>query len=196
MPAYSYLYAPMLRSIFTWFLLLSTAALVAACCGSVACDCNDSNADSIAFRFDTTSATGSRLPFKTKDFDTVYAVRRVLGDTARRPTRDTVAIIRTTQQAREQPIIINNTSPFVANNNRRINQYTYKLYLVDSKKPKVPTDSVVVEKVDLAGEFKADGCCTCYENTKRIVYIKGQPPFDATNPKDPKQPIPYVVRRP
>ncbi|TGD82774.1 hypothetical protein [Hymenobacter wooponensis] len=189
----------MLRSFLTWFLLLSTAALVAACCGSVACDCNDSNADGIAFKFDTTSSTSTRLPFKPEDFDTVYAVRRVLGDTAKRPTRDTVVIARTTKQAREQPIIINNTSPFVANKSRRIDQYSYKLYLATRKKPStslVVTDSVVVEKVDVAGEFKADGCCTCYENTKREVYIKGlASPFIATNPEDPKQPIPFVVRR-
>jgi hypothetical protein len=186
----------MLRSLFTWFLLLLTAALVAACCGSVACDCNDSNADAIAFKFDTTSTTSARPAFKPEDFDTVYAVRRVLQDTAKRPTRDTIVIIRTLQQAREQPIIINNTRPFVANSNRKVSQYTYKLYLVDSKKPKEVTDSVVVERVDLAGEFKADGCCTCYENTKREVYIKGlSSPFIATNPADPKQPIPYVLKR-
>ncbi|TGE08106.1 hypothetical protein [Hymenobacter fodinae] len=186
----------MLRSFFTWFLLFSTAALMAACCGSVACDCDDSNADSFAIRFDTTSTTSTRPAFKPKDFDTVYAVRGVLRDTAKRPTRDTVVIIRTLKQAREQPIIINNTSPFVANNNRKVSQYTYKLYLINSKRPKVATDSVVVERVDLDGEFKADGCCTCYENTRRLVYIKGLPtPFDATNPKDPKQPIPFVVSR-
>ncbi|QJX47712.1 hypothetical protein HMJ29_12480 [Hymenobacter taeanensis] len=184
----------MLRSFFTWFLLLSTAALVAACCGSVACDCNDANADSFALKFDTTTA--STRPFKVADLDTVYVVRRVLADTAKRPVRDTVAIVRTLQQVRQQPIIINNTSPFVATNNRKVSQYSYKLYLVDSKKPKVPTDSVVVERVDLAGEFKADGCCTCYENTKRVLYIKGlATPFDATNPADPKQPVPFVVKR-
>jgi hypothetical protein len=180
----------MLRSLFTWFLLLSTAALVAACCGSVACDCNDSNADSFAIQFDTLK-TNPRA-FAPESLNTVYAVRQVIGDTAKRPTRDTVVITRTIQQ-RSRPLIINNTSPFVPNNNRRVSQYTYNIYLGTRKKP---TTTVVVERVDLAGEFKADGCCTCYENTKRELYITGQPaPFIATNPADPKQPIPFVVQR-
>jgi hypothetical protein len=178
----------MLRSLFTWFLLLTTALLMAACCGSVACECNDGYADAVALKFDMSSTNS----FKPAELETVYAVRRLLPDTAKVPKPDTVVITRTPDQARTQDIIISNTAPFVANNNRRVNQYQYTVYLGTRRRP---TYSVVVDTVELAGRYQADGCCTCYQNTKKVVHISGQQPFDATDPTGKNQLVPFLLKR-
>lgn len=178
----------MLRSFSIWLLFLFTATLLAACCGSVACDCNDGYADAISFKFDTASGT---TPFKLEELDTVFLVRTFLRDTAKVPTPDTIIVTRP-DSARARPVILNTTSPFTLANNRKIDQYRYKIYLGTRRKP---TYMLSLDSVDLNGRYKADGCCTCYESTRRIIYPTGQSPFNATDDTGQNQLVPFIVRR-
>lgn len=180
----------MLRSFFTWFLLLATATLLAACCGSVACDCNDGYADAVSFRFDTTSSSTGK-PFTLEELDTVYLVRSFLRDTARVPTPDTVFVVRA-DTARMRPIVLNTNAPFTLANNRKIDQYRYKLYL---GKRKDPTYSFQLDSIDLAGRYQADGCCTCYQSTQRTIYPTGQSPIDVTDETGQNELVPFILKR-
>ncbi len=106
----------MLRNPLTWLLLLIAATALAACCGSVSCECQDNLDDALFFRFneDLTTPQG----FTPAQLDTVF-IRRVLRDTAtttprdttQRPRADTVAVIGTARNP-ANPLIINNQSPF------------------------------------------------------------------------------------
>jgi hypothetical protein len=179
----------MLRSVSTWLLFLFTATLLAACCGSVACECNDGYADAVAVEFDRTSS--SAKPFTLEELDTVFLVRTYLRDTAKAPIPDTVVVTRT-DSARARPIILNTTSPFTLANNRKIDQYRYKIYLGKRKKP---ADFLLLDSIDLNGRYQADGCCTCYQSTRRIIYPTGQAPFNATDDTGKNQLVPFIIKR-
>lgn len=184
----------MLRPLFTWFLLLTSAVMLAACCGSVACDCQDERADALFFQFDR-DTTVTRKGFTTAELRTVYLVRQYLADTARSPTRDTVVVTRTTAEVNSNtPVLINNNVPFVQASNRKVDRYQYQVYVGART---APTFTLVVDSVELDNRYRADGCCTCYLNTKKNVYLRGNPaPFNAADPAADNQPVAIPVRRP
>lgn len=178
----------MLRPLFTWFVLLVTAALLSACCGSVACDCNDEYADALFLRFDTLATTGFTRP----ELQAVYLVRTLINDTARVPARDTVALSRTLARAYD-PVIINNNTPFVQSSGRKVDRYGYQLLLGTRR---TPTFRFVVDSTNLDKKYQADGCCTCYQNTKKEVYLNGsRTPFVATAPSGENTAVYIPVRR-
>jgi hypothetical protein len=74
--------------------------------------------------------------------------------------------------------IINNASPFTQSNTRKLDRYTYKIYL---GKRWVPTDTFSIRNVRLNGGFVGDKCCACYENTQKEITLDGQR-FDLNNP--------------
>ena len=156
----------MMRLLLTRLLLAATTLLLAACCGSVACDCQDGQADSVALRFDLTAPNG----FLPAEVDSVY-LRRVPLDTARIFKPDSVLLVRTAAQAR-QPVIIGNTAPLPLSGTRKINPYRYVLRLASRRKPTAaPVHPYSVSRIELAGNVKSDGCCTCYQNTKKLLTV-------------------------
>lgn len=190
----------MLRSFATWLLTLTTAALVAACCGSTACECDDAYADAVGLAFSPTdsAATDPARGFRSAQLTTVFLVR-VPRDTAQRPRADTVALTRPRASVFTQPIIINNVTPFTQAGNRRLNQYTYTLYLASSRRA-APTYRYQITDISLATEYQADGCCTCYQNTSKQVTVLNQQgvarQFDLTDPNGENQLVPIVLTRP
>lgn len=186
----------MVRSFFTWLLLLTTTALLTACCGSTACECNDEFADAIGLRLSTdTLSTGPRKGFLSAEVTTVYLVR-VPRDTAQRPKTETVTITRSRLQAVTQPIIINNATPFTRAGNRNLDQYTYELYLAPSLTA-TPTFRYKIDRVELRTDYEADGCCTCFQNRNKLVYVNGNPtPLNQTDPTGENRLIPLDVTRP
>ncbi|MBX0291969.1 hypothetical protein K3G63_16065 [Hymenobacter sp. HSC-4F20] len=190
----------MLRSFVTWLLILTTAALLAACCGSTACECEDAYADAIGLAFSPTdsAATNPARGFRSAQLTTVFLVRVPL-DTSQRPSADTVAITRPRASVFTQPIVINNATPFTQAGNRRLNQYTYTLYLAPSRRA-LPTYTYHITDINLATEYQADGCCTCYQNTRKQVTVLDQQrvprQFDLTDPAGENQLVPIVLTRP
>ena len=139
----------------TWLLLLLAAPALAACCGSVACDNRaDALDDALVFRFnlDSTTAQG----FRAAQLRTVY-VRRVPLDTAQRPRADTVALTARRQLVPE--VVLNNAQPFAQSGTRKLDQYTYEIYLGTRR---APTTRYALTQVQLR-----DGL------TRTIAYFDG-----------------------
>lgn len=189
----------MLRPLLTWLSVLLTTLLLAACCGSVTCECEDAFADAIGFQFSPPPATGPATGFAATAIDTVFLVR-VPRDTAQRPRADTVAFARRPDSVYTQPVIINNATPFALASNRKLDDYTYQLYLARRQRKSAPTFTFTIDSVALATKYEADGCCTCYRNTGKQVWTTDQRgnrrQFDLTDPTNGNQLVPIVLTRP
>ncbi|GGG36558.1 hypothetical protein GCM10011378_11190 [Hymenobacter glacieicola] len=176
-------------------MLVATTVLVAACCGSVSCECEDAYADAIGFRFSSDPVAG----FRAADIDTVF-VTRVPRDPKQQPRADTTFIARGTDSVAvlTQPLVINNATPFSQVGNRKLDQYTYTLYLAKSRRA-VPIYRYQINQVELTTDYQADGCCTCYLNTgKRVVTTDNKgvsQQFYLTDPAANNQLIPIVLTR-
>lgn len=183
----------MLRSFLTWFSVLLTTVLLAACCGSTACDCDDTFADAVGLRFNPDSVSGRG--FSSNLVDTLYLVRNPL-DTAQRPRADTVVLARPRRVALTQPVIINNATPFAQAGNRKLDQYSYQLYLAPSRTA-TPTFTYKIDRIDLRTDYDARGCCTCFLNTNKLVFTNGNlTPFNQTDPTGQNQLLPIEISRP
>ncbi|WP_019947993.1 hypothetical protein [Hymenobacter aerophilus] len=184
----------MLRSFLTWFSLVIMATALAACCGSTACECDDAYADAISLQFDTVG-TATSPAFVPAELETVYLVR-VPRDTAQRPRADTVQLKRTTARA-TQPIIINNTTPFAQAGNRKLDRYSYYLYLAPARFNAPHSFDFAIDTVKLQTNFRAEGCCTCFENVRKQVYTNGSlvPTADLADPDRKNALIPLPVKR-
>ena len=117
-------------------------------------------------------------------------------DTAQRPRTETVTLTRSRSQAFTQPIIINNATPFTRAGNRNLDQYTYELYLAPSLNA-TPTFRYLINRVELRTDYEADGCCTCFRNSNKLVYVNGNPtPLNQTDPTGENRLLPIEVTRP
>ncbi|GAA3956364.1 hypothetical protein [Hymenobacter algoricola] len=152
----------MIRPLLTWLLLAGTATLTAACCGSVSCDCQDGSADAVVFRFDRDSTQGG-TGFRAAELTSV-SIRRVPLDNTQQLRPDSVLLTRS-RATTHRPIIINNAQPLAPNGTRKLNQYRYVIRLSGQNR------QYSFDQIQLDGRFEADGCCTCYRNTQKIVYF-------------------------
>lgn len=171
----------MLRSFLTWFSLLIMTTALAACCGSTACECDDQYADAVGLQFSLDSLNADSTGFRARQVVTVYLVR-VPRDTAQRPRADTVQLLRPVARV-AQPIIINNTTPFAQAGNRKLDAYSYQLYLASGRFGRPHSFDFFIDSVKLNTVFRADGCCTCFENNSKLVYVNGSK--TASNQTDP-----------
>ncbi|MDF7810376.1 hypothetical protein [Hymenobacter sp. YC55] len=161
----------MLRNPLTWLLLLIASTALAACCGSVPCDCRDELDDAIIFRFNTDVSTIQG--FRPEELSTVYILRVPL-DTAQRPKSDTIAITGG-RRPTVQTVTINNSQPFVQSGSRKLDEYRYTIYLGARK---APTESFIVSNIRLEDDFEANKCCTCNINLKKTLMVNGGPEID------------------
>ncbi|SDY06414.1 hypothetical protein SAMN04488069_105161 [Hymenobacter psychrophilus] len=143
------------------------ATALAGCCGSTACECDDQFADAVGLQFSADTTGPNPTGFRAREVATVYLVR-VPRDTAQRPRADTVQLLRPVAQF-SQPVVINNTTPFTQAGNRKLDAYSYQLYLATAPRVK-PSFSFVVDSVRLSTDFRAEGCCTCFENSSKLVF--------------------------
>ena len=161
-------------------LLLTPVLLLAGCCANNVCDCQDLLADALYLRFDT-SGNGR---FTTADVARVYLLRYPTTN-PRRPL-DSATIV--TTQARDSllthklalaqitakipVVVLSNTAPFGVTSSGKFSQYYYTLRV---RKPNAARrDSVFdfnIGAATLTGRYQADGCCTCYENTRKAAYV-------------------------
>ncbi|OON68801.1 hypothetical protein [Hymenobacter sp. CRA2] len=169
----------------SWFFALSCAALFAGCCGSVGCNCQDYRADALFFRFSADSLTKG---FRANEVDTVLIVRSVYprraitspGPPPVYAKPDTARIIRPRGTALSTPIVIDNNEPFAAVNGRKLgavnadSSYRYTILLPSRGPGRRPLSlpSYLVDQVGLDGKQEADGCCTCYRNTRKSFRVK------------------------
>lgn len=174
-------------------LLLVPALLLAGCCANDACNCDDLLADAIYFKLDPQS-------FRPSDADTVYLfqysttnqVRAV--DSVRLVRHQLATNIRSYNLAHSTNIdttliILSNTAPFSPRSTGgKFSQYNYvlsvpkgdSLYAAAGSLLPRPVYMYRIANVTIKGQYQADGCCTCYQNTKKTFSVNGGATFDAT----------------
>ena len=169
----------MLRFLLTSCSWLALAVLLTTCCANVGCNCQDQNDDAIFLRFDKAVYSAAQLK-------TVFVLRMPL-DTAQRPRVDTARFEATAARPYlNDTLIIRTDKPFAAAANRKLDAYRYQLFTPDKK-----TVNHTIDNVQLAGRLEGDGCCTCYDNTKKIIRLDGKA-VDLTDPSTKDTPNFYV----
>lgn len=182
----------MFRKPITWLLVLLFSTALAACCGSVECACNDNLDDALYFRFNLDSAGGRG--FSSGQVDSVFWVRQLLRDTARRPSIDTVLLVRVRRQVSD-PIVLNNTYPFVQRSTNKLDAYRYKIYLGKRRQP-LDTAGFRIDSIRLRDELTGNGCCVCNQNVTKRLYLNGATtPLDLADPAGTDQPQPVTLSR-
>jgi hypothetical protein len=185
----------MLRHPLTWLLLFVVSTALAACCGSVACDCQDSLDDAIVFNFNLDPASPNR--FDSTALDTVFFVRQPRQNTVPTPTPavpviDTLLLVRQ-GLSRGNSVVLNNAQPFGQRGTRKLDQYSYTLYL---GRRRTPTYRVRIDSVRLRNQLDGDGCCTCNRTVGKLLYLNGQTtPQNLTDPSGKDQPVPVLLNR-
>jgi len=170
-------------------LLCLPLGLLAACCANDACGCNDLLADSLYFQFDTSQ-------FQANDIDTVYLARYSTSDSTRvidsvQLTRRQLAVNATQLQTSKQLpssfntdgsiVILSNNAPFSpTTTGGKLSQYNYRLsvpegnsrYGTAGKPQRRTVYTYRIRPIMIKGQYKANGCCTCYVNTRKTVVVR------------------------
>lgn len=72
-------------------------------------------------------------------------------------------------------IVISNTTPFSPSTaGGKLNAYNYVLTIHDLSVKGAPTYVDTLVQIQFQGQYNADGCTTCYENTQKTFVLKGQ----------------------
>lgn len=207
-------------------LLCLPFGLLASCCANDSCNCNDLLADSLYFQFDTSQ-------FQASDIDTVYLFRYSTSDSTRAidsvqlTRRQLVANIKRLKDAKQLPatfnadssiVILSNNAPFSpTTTGGKLSQYNYRLsvpqgnsrYGPAGRPQRRPAYNYRLGPIIIRGQYKADGCCTCYENTSKTVVVSTnflairRAFYDATeesgagnsSSQPTRQPVPIVLHR-
>lgn len=169
--------------------------LVAACCGNSAVDCQDAHADSLFLRFNLTDSASGK-GFRAREIDSVLLIRRTRDTTATyippdsaRLAPDTVRVVRLPSSVADY-ILLEQSGPFTKKGLRRLPDYDYTVYLPNTA-AKLRFELTMLE---IDGDFKADGCVTCYRNRQKKLLVNGQSVdvYSSTNHPEEK---PVVLSR-
>ncbi|MBO2008017.1 hypothetical protein [Hymenobacter negativus] len=142
--------------------------LLSGCCANNVCNCNDEQEDSIKLRLtpDPSGING----FSATELDTII-IKRFPKKFTSLTVPESVTLPRTGES-----IELSNTAPFTRNGSARLSQYRYVIqYLKDQQNSRpILTNALVIDSVLLKGSYDGSGCCTCYHNTAKGVYLNGQ----------------------
>lgn len=148
---------------------LATCLALAGCCANDTCLCNDAQADALLFSFKIGSGTGD---FLATDVDTLLVTRITKPDprTNGKVSRETKLLTYSLTSNSLGSFVINNAAPFAsAGGTTKLKDYDYRIVAVRTDQVagrKVISRFVFkVDSIKLAGDYKANGCCTCYENS-------------------------------
>lgn len=163
--------------------------LLAGCCANNVCDCTgEAQEDAVQLVFDP----GSFMP---ADLDTVVLQRYPkINKTKVKP--DVVTIVRPASQANEPFIItLNNATPFPQQGTTKLNGYSYRVrFLYDTlgRRPKAAL-ALAIDSVKLRGSFEGNGCCTCYTNSYKALYVRARKDSAKSTLVEPKLGV-YVIK--
>lgn len=163
-------------------LLLAPILLSAGCCANDVCNCDDLFADALYFSFQTSGPNA----FTLADVDTVYLLRYASGSSVR-PT-DSAALVRSQNSTRPYTIrqqltsknldvntlVLSNTYPFAAGQTGKLSQHAYLLRVRLGDSRRNATYSYSINNFRVSGHYRADGCCTCYQNETKSAFIRNQ----------------------
>lgn len=170
---------------------LLTAVLLSGCCADNECNCpNEPLADAIVLRFGR--------GFTDADLDTIVVQRYPLYvSTVSNPRQivpETATIVRTGTHVRDS-LVLNNTTPFSQQNGTKLNNYRYVVRYLRKLplKPNKAQLAYIIDSVALEGSYQGDGCCTCYENTKKQLAARP----DSLTPRNTRAlaPSPAIITR-
>jgi hypothetical protein len=177
-------------------------ALLAGCCANNTNTCDDLQEDSLFLVPLTDPTTGGS--FTRQELDTVYLQRYAPATPARPATgirpvipaqlkgalSAPVNIVRAQQTTvnatllrklnaanltAANTIVISNTTPFGPSTaGGKLNAYNYVLTIHDRSVKGAPTYADTLVQIEFKGQYTADGCTTCYENTQKTFVLKGQ----------------------
>jgi len=144
---------------------------LAGCCANDICVCQDELADALFFTFRIGGTNG----FRADQIDTLFIVRIPHPTTlVPKPTRDSVLRILPLASGgsaltQDSLIAINNAAPFAASGGLKLDSYDYQITAYQYNKA-APNGiryryTFKVSNIKLAGDYQANGCCTCYSNT-------------------------------
>jgi hypothetical protein len=166
-------------------------ALVAGCCANNACNCDDLQADSLFFLFNTNAADPKS--FSASEIDTVYLRRYSSTDTTTLSDPVTVVPAQRLRQLNSAlaarltsaglpvgTLVISNSAPFSPSiTGGKLSAYNYLLTVKDGRPGSLPYNFKITS-ITLAGNYEADGCCTCYRNTGKRFRLNGSPYLNVT----------------
>jgi len=146
---------------------------LAGCCANDICICQDELADALFFTFRIGGANG----FQANQVDSLFIVRIPHPTTAvPKPTRDSVLRIlplaaNGNMLTQDSIISINNAAPFAASGGLKLDAYDYQITAYQYSKT-APNGiryryTFKVANIKLTGQYNANGCCTCYQNTSK-----------------------------
>ncbi|MDO7876284.1 hypothetical protein Q5H93_16185 [Hymenobacter sp. ASUV-10] len=157
-----------------WVGLLLGSLLVASCCANDSCDCKDSRADALYFRFRIGADSLTGLDFGRSEVDTIYLLRYPLPLTLPNSgAHDSVALLPADTTRRSNltgtTFFLNNNGPFALATGRKVNSYEYVILVGDRKRQQFRR--YIVNNISLKGKFEGDGCCTCYVNSGKSATV-------------------------
>jgi hypothetical protein len=202
-------------------------ALLAGCCANNANNCDDLQADSLFLVPATDPASAGS--FTSQELDTVYLQRYAPARPATTTNLVTipaqpkgalstpVSIVRAQQTlvnaalrrkldagnlTAANTIVISNTVPFSpSTTGGKLNAYNYVLTIHDLSVKGAPTYVDTLVQIQFQGQYYADGCTTCYENTQKTFVLKGKNntrTIDATEKEEKdgvKVPVPIPITK-
>ncbi len=200
-----------MKTLLRCFLLSFGLAALAGCCANNTCNCQDLPEDAIYFQLNQDPLRGK--VFSDTDIDTVYLLRYSKARPLSKRATDSIALRRPLRRnsaylprlARLNPrdttslVILSNTSPFPASGpTRKLSDFGYALLVAPYERGRPRARYVLaLDSVQLRGQFKGDGCCSCYQNTAKRVFLTGKP---AASPEDLTEtggtPQPLLFKRP
>jgi hypothetical protein len=144
---------------------------LAGCCANDVCICQDELADALFF----TPRIGGANGFQANQVDTLFIVR-IPRPTAAVPSPVKDSVLRIlplgtngTTLTQDSVVAINNAAPFAASGGVKLDAYTYQITAYQYSKA-APNGiryryTFKIDNIKLAGQYVANGCCTCYQNT-------------------------------
>lgn len=106
-----------------------------------------------------------------RQYDSVTVVRQLDTQTSPGDTLIATQVLSTsannvtTTLKNQDLIVINNASPFSSRGSTKLDSYTYRIGVLRSRAGRrKPNPLYYITNIQLQGRYKADGCCTCYEN--------------------------------
>ena len=198
------------------FLLLPLLLALAGCCANSASNCQDTLADSIYFSFNQNTASGNG--FSAAEVDTVYLLR--YNPTAAGVTYDSLFLSQKQLRLNQRhtlllaqklhsaglddtltttAVVLSNAYPFSpGTTGGKLSNYYYKLLIKDKSVKPTKSYSFLIDQIMLSGQYKADGCSSCYQNTQKLVNVNGKQ-YDVTEVGGGGQysvPVPIVLSKP
>ena len=194
-----------MNSFFRCLALAPLPLLLAACCANNACSRDDLRADSLYLTLKRSAGLAAdNSGFTPAELDTVY-LRRYSPATPN-VLSDPVAIVRGQRlnkalktlllgaQLDSNTIVISNTFPFPPSvTGGKLDAYNYLLTVKDGRRDARAYEFRITD-IGLVGQYKADGCCTNYQNTGKRFRVNQGDLVNETETSD--TPVSVLLSRP